>query len=729
MAVALTLTAAAVLAAAWATWGPSQHETTEPGVEAHAGRRPNILLITLDTTRADRIGCYGFGLARTPAIDALAAEGVRATHALASAPVTAPSHASMLTGLYPPAHGVRDNGVHRLPDEVTTLPEILGEHGYRTGAFVSAAVLHHRYNLGQGFATYDDDLWAEDAPAMFFIRERPGERTVDRASAWLTRWHAEQPDQPFFAWVHLFDVHQPHTPEPGDVLLSPTLYDAEIVGVDRQVGRLRAQLEALGVLEDTIVVVTADHGESLGEHGENTHAIFVYEATIHVPLIVRYPARLPAGATYDAPTRHVDLLPTLLALADVSAPGPVQGIDLSEAFAGRADPPASLAYSESLVGEIGFGMAPLFAVRGGSFTYIRAPRRELYDRARDPGELADLSLTRPLDADRWDGEVSAILAESRAFAHAPSTTPMDEETLDQLRALGYVGDATVAESVRGMDPKDGLPVHEDVQHARTLIRARRYDEARRLAERALAVTPHNLTALSLVAICQDRTGDRAGARATYLHALELAPDEARMHHALAILDLAAGGPDELDEAEQHTRRAIELSNDFAEAWVTLGMIAIARGDVSGAAPSFARALEIDPQFPRGLVAHGDLLFRQADYAGALARYREALEVQPHAFHVLNQAAASARRVGDREEALRYLALAEQQRPDSFIPPYNRACLFALEGDRDAALAALADAVARGMPSPQVILEDPDLSAYRDDPELRRLASLIAEPTP
>lgn len=688
--------------------------------------RPNVLLVTLDTTRADRIGCYGFGLAHTAAIDGLASEGVRCSRALASAPVTAPSHASMLTGLYPPAHGVRDNGVHRLSDDVDTLAEVLARHGYETAAFVSATVLHHRYNLSQGFSTYDDDLWAEDSPAMFFIRERPGARTVDHAEAWLDAWQAHHVERPFFAWVHLFDVHQPHRPAPADALMAPTPYDAEITGVDRQVGRLREVLERLGVLDDTLVIVTADHGESLGEHGEDTHAIFVYESTIHVPLVFRYPSALGPPRVYDAPVRHVDLMATVLGLVGIDDGPETQGRDLSLVLAGRAPAPTLDAYSESLVSQIGFGMAPLHAVRSEALTYIRAPRRELYDRALDPGELHDLSIVRPDEADRLDARLATILDESARLAHASTARPLDQETLDQLRALGYVGDPATSDALAGMDPKDGLAIHQDVQHARTLIRLGRCADAQSRLAHMLEVTPQNVTALSLTALCQERLGDHGAAHATYLRALAIAPGEERLHLAVALSDIASGGPTELDDAETHLRAAIDDRPDFVEGLVGLGLVAIARGDVDGAEPWFARALALDPQFPRGLVAYGDLAFRRADYAEALRYYRRALEVQPHAFQVLNQAAASARRVGDRAEALRYLDLAETERPDSFVPPYNRACLLALEGDRSGALAALELAVARGMPTTQAIADDPDLRSLAADPDFQRLARLARE---
>src|SRR5215467_12441195 len=230
--------------------------------------RPNVLVITIDTTRADRIGCYGFGLAHTPAVDRLAREGVRCTDVASSAPITLPAHCSIMTGLYPPAHGVRDNGNYALGSEAVTLAERLAAAGYRTAAFVSASVLARRYGLDQGFEVYDDDLWAEDAPPLFMFRKRPAPRTTDRAIAWLVDWAKGRQSQPFFLWVHFFDPHQPYQVGSLELaVLTPTPYDAEIAQADRGVGRIVDWLRQHGVLDDTLVVLTADHGESLGEHG------------------------------------------------------------------------------------------------------------------------------------------------------------------------------------------------------------------------------------------------------------------------------------------------------------------------------------------------------------------------------------------------------------------------------------------------------------------------------
>ena len=283
---------------------------------------PNVLLVTLDTTRADRLGAYGYALAQTPTLDRLAAEGAVFERHSTTAPITLPAHISILTGLLPPTHGVRDNGAYALSKDIQTLPEHLAEHGYDTRAWVSAAVLDARYDLDQGFAHYDDDLSSQDTPPLFLIRERPGAQTAAEVVGFL---EDADPQVPFFAWMHLFDPHQPRRPDPRTRALAPTGYDAEIATADLALGDVIDALERTERLDDTIVVVTADHGEGLGEHGERTHAVFIYDSTMHVPLIVRHPGSVPAGVRIDQPTSAVDIVPTILGLPRSAAPRYARG--------------------------------------------------------------------------------------------------------------------------------------------------------------------------------------------------------------------------------------------------------------------------------------------------------------------------------------------------------------------------------------------------------------------
>ncbi|MGB0133298.1 sulfatase, partial [Dokdonella sp.] len=322
-----------------------------------APEHPNVVIITFDTTRADHLGTYGYPLAHTPTADRLAAEGVRFDDAEATAPITAVSHSSIMTGLLPPAHGVRDNGSFALSSDAVTLAEHFKQAGYETRAFVSAIVLSKRYGIDQGFDSYDDDLWSENEPKLFMIRDRSARETINRTLAWYDTRISEKSDQPFFLWVHLFDPHQPHNPPGWTIPLSASPYDAEIASADHELGRLVEALRDSGELDNTVFVFTADHGESLGEHNEKTHAIFVYRSTTRVPLIVRYPPRYPKGETYTGPVSIVDIAPTLLELAHLPGAELTQGIDLTPLARGDSDPVDRAQYSESKLSELGFGMA------------------------------------------------------------------------------------------------------------------------------------------------------------------------------------------------------------------------------------------------------------------------------------------------------------------------------------------------------------------------------------
>ena len=677
--------------------------------------RPNVLLITIDTLRADHLGCYGYGAARTPHIDQLAAQGVRCADAISAAPITMPSHSSIMTGLLPPAHGVRDNGAYALGDDNVTLAERLKAGGYVTQAFVSAIVLAKRYNLTQGFDGYDDDLWAEDSPKLFMIRDRPASRTADRALAWIDRWAGSPERKPFFLWVHFFDPHQPYQAPPEDVLQAATPYDAEIASADRGVGRLLDALRARGVLDDTLVVLTADHGESLGEHGEKTHALFIYDATVRVPLLFRYPRLFPAATVYSGSVRSIDIVPTVLAALGMPGGRETQGNDLVSWLRGRSVPMDLPQYSESLLSELGFGMAPLQGVRLGGFKFIRAPRPELYDLRTDPGELHNLYAADREHASRLERELDRALEDSTRHAHAARDNPMSRESEDALRALGYVASAADRRSMGGMDPKDGIGIYNRLEEARHLAQRRRWPQAEKVLRGILAEIPGHLSARNILALClvrQDRLGE---AREEYERCLAQDPGQARVLAMLGTLDLLVGDD---AKAERHYRDALEHMPGFVEAMVNLGFIQSLRGDDAGAQAWYTKAIAADPGLPMVYRRVGDLHYERRDYKGALAEYRRALEGAPHDFQALVQAGNAAKHVGEDEAARGYFGRARKVRPDSWLPAYNQACLEAARGRASEAFSALDEAIGKGFRGLQLLNGDPELAALRGQAPFR-----------
>ena len=675
---------------------------------------PNVLVVTLDTCRDDRLGCYGYGLARTPTLDALAADGVRCADATTTAPITLPAHASILTGLLPPTHGVRDNGAYALGDDVTTLAERLKEAGYATQAFVSAVVLGKRYNLTQGFDGYDDDLWDEDKPPMFMIRDRAAPRTAERVVAWLDSWRDESERRPFFAWVHFFDPHQPYEGRPRDRHLCPTAYDAEIAQADDGLEMIVDWLKAHSMLEQTLVVVVGDHGESLGEHGEKTHAIFIYDATVRVPLIWRYPALLPRGQVYDAPVRVIDIVPTILAALDLPGRDETQGENLLDAFQGNVAPPELSQYCESLLAEVGFGMAPLYGVRSEGYKYIRVPRPELYDLKADPRELTNLYDSQRAVADRLDDVLQGILDAAGEAALGVAENPMDAETLEMLQALGYLADSTGRHAMGGVDPKDGIRIYAKLEDARHLARARRWAESERLLREIVAEVPGHVSARNVLALTCLRQGRPEDAEKEYAESLAIDPRQYRALHMLGHLHLMRG---ELDEAERLHRQCLELAPGFVEGWVHLGFVEAQGGRIEEANAWFEKALTAEPGSPRARQEIADLYFMKEDYPNARAHYEQVLEVTPHHFTAMIQAGVSAARLGDSEAAAAFYRRAEEIRPDSWIPAFNRACIQALAGDPTAALDSLGKAVERcGKPAKMAAL-------LRDDADLDSLRSL------
>lgn len=684
----------------------------------------NVLLVTLDTTRADRLGSYGFALARTPRLDRLAAEGVRCSDAITVAPITLPSHASILTGLYPPAHGVRDNGTYALGDDAVTLAERLRDAGYRTQAFVSALVLNRRYNLGQGFDGYDDDLWAEDEPKLFMIRARPGERTAALTSDWLSAWGKEPPKarRPFFLWMHLFDAHQPYGAGAADRALSPTPYDAEIAVLDRAVGRVLDELARLRALDDTLVIVTADHGESLGEHGEKTHAVFIYDATVRVPLLLRNPRLLPRGRVYDGAVRTVDLVPTILAALGLPGGEETQGVDLLPALRGRAAPPDLVQYSESLLSEVGFGMAPLHGVRHGGYKWIRAPKPEVYDLRADPRELRNVLAAQPRRAAALDRELGAILEDSARHALAPQPTAMDQETLANLQALGYLAPQGMRDSLAGIDPKDGMVLYAKLEDARHFAQKSQWKESERLLDEILAQTPGNVSAVNVLGLVQLRQGNVAGARQQYLRSLALDPKQARAYLMLGSLALLDG---DLEAAESAYRQALALSPGFVEAIANLGLLMALRGQSLEAEQFYRQAIAADEGFPVVWRRLGDLLYERGEFAEARRSYERTLRAEPRDFAALVQAGNAARHAGDNAAARIFFTRAAELRSDSWVPVYNQACLAAIEGRPEESLALLEKVAERNFARFDLVAADPDLASVRALPGYRAVAEKLA----
>ena len=672
-----------------------------------------MLLVTFDTTRADHLGCYGYPLARTPALDALAAEGMRAERHSTVAPITLVAHASMMTGLYPPAHGVRDNGTYRVPDEVTTLAEIVRDNGYCTAAFVSALVLDRRYNLGQGFEHYDDDLWGEDAAPLFMIRDRPAPRTAARALAWLDGWSNADKRPPFFLWVHFFDPHQPYEARGGRALLSPTPYDSEIAVADGGFEAIVSRLRELSVLDDTVVIASADHGESLGAHGEKTHAIFTYETTLHTPFILRYPKRVASGTRYAEPSSAADVTPTVLDLLGLEGRGPLQGRSLLAAPIKRA------VYAESYAPAVGFGMAALEVLRDGDWKYIRAPRPELYDLRVDPREENNLAASHPDVTQRMHEALATLIAESVARApRAPADVPLSQRDYETLMALGYVAQPTAvsvlkAQSPTPIDPKDGLPIYRAVEDARHAGQRGDWAAAEKILVDISHQHPENTQALAILGLAQLRQGKLDAAQTSYARVLAVSPSSYRAAAMLGHVALERG---DVARAEKHFQTAAGMAPDFLEATLWAGYTALLRGDAVAADAWFSKGEARDPSFFQLYRRVGDASFRRHEWLRALDFYERLLTHVPLHFPALVQAGLAAAHANDFVKATTNLTMARDLRPDSWLPVFNLGWVEAQQGHDQQALALVREAVHLGFNRPELLESDDDWRGLRSLPD-------------
>jgi arylsulfatase A-like enzyme/predicted Zn-dependent protease len=615
------------------------------------GRARNLLLVSLDTVRADHLGCYHDAAAQTPQIDDLAASGLRFEQATTVIPLTLPAHSSLMTGTFPGWHGVRDNGGFYLGDDQLTLAETLRDKGFRTGGFVGAFVLDRRWGIAQGFDRYFDDFDLDrfaSAAAMDMI-QRPGSEVVDRALEWLQA----EPKRRFFAWVHLYDAHSPYeAPEPFQSRFPRTrdgAYDAEIASADAQVGRLVGALRADGRLADTLVIVVADHGEMLGEHGELTHGFFIYEGATHIPLIISGPG-VPARVVADQ-VRIVDVMPTALSLLGVPVPTQVQGTNLMPLARGQHL--GLVAHTESWYPRYHYGWSELRAIQDGRFKLIRAPRPELYDLAIDREEARDRSAESASRLDVFGRALDDFESRTRRAGAQQGPRPVDAETEERLAALGYVAGSVnlkqIDEPARG-DPKDKIELYNLLKQAGTLSVEGNVEEAIAVVKTALAQDPAIVEAYMLLGNFYKKTKRPQDAIAAYRDAL--ARDN---EHQNALFSLALAYKDEgrLDEARV----------------------------------GFERARELDPRNGKVLWQLADLWMRKGDSARAEAIIADGLErkVDEHRLLLkLGESRIEAKRFDEAERALR---AALDRKPDLALAQFDLGLAYEGKGQIDKAIDA------------------------------------------
>jgi arylsulfatase A-like enzyme/tetratricopeptide (TPR) repeat protein len=662
---------------------------------AQGESKPNVILITLDTIRADHLGCYGDPDAGTPNLDALARAGVLFAQATSPAALTLPAHSSIMTGMYPPHHGVRVNGNAAVSEAQTTLAEALSAEGYKTAAFVGAFVLDGRWGLNQGFQAYDDrfDLKKYAHLDLGGIQRR-GDEVMDAALAWLDGHKQDA----FFAWIHLYDAHTPYEPpEPFLSTYGPRgafgLYDGEIAFADAQVGRCVSWLHANGMDRKTVIVVMGDHGESLGSHGEATHGYFAYDATLHVPLLIVTPFRELSRVRVDSQVSSVDVFPTVLGLAGVDLREPVHGRSLIPAmFHPRADADA-YAYAESMTPSLQFGWSPLECLRTTRYKLIKAPRPELYDLAADPGEATNVYDRHPEVARALTRELDRLVRESTHGAPAPEAADLDRETVERLAALGYVGAAVAPQpavpSGSLADPKDKLPIFAAVQQAGELIVQDQYPAAADLLESALRDDPRMPQARLMLGGAYSELNRTPEAKAQFDLVLKDDPRNVQALMGVANLLMREGKGEDVIALCQRT---LSLDERSVQAHALLGEAYADRKEPARALPYFEKAVEIQPKLTQNRLNLAGALIEVREYGRAKAMLDEILADSPR-FPLAQFNLGLLYEGQDRIDEARSAYLAEvSAHPQQFRARFNLGKILFRVGDRAGALEQMREVI-------------------------------------
>ena len=613
--------------------------------------KPNVLLITVDTTRADHLPCYGYKSVRTPNLDSLAKHGILFRECATAAPLTLPSHCSIMTGLYPTFHGVRINGNTALSAQHVTLAEAFAAKGYQTGAFVGAFVLDGRWGLNQGFQHYDDQFDLKKYKKLDLgMVQRPGNKVVDAALHWLE----EHKSKPFFAWVHFYDPHTPYDPpEPYKSEYGHNgmigLYDGEIAFMDSQIGRCLTWLDKNGLRNKTIIAVIGDHGEGLGDHGEATHGYFIYNYAVHVPFLLSTPSSASNGIEISSQVRTIDLYPTLLEASGIAIPKEVQGTSLWSLVQSRDKTGNQLyAYSESMAPSIQYGWSPLLSLRSPKYQYIDAPRPELYDLKDDPEELSDLHLSRSQIASDYGKTLKDVVTTTGAGAPAPNMANLDRETVERLASLGYIGSPVKTKPATSstntlVDPKDRLAVHEAINQAGELNNGEQYAESAAVLEKVLQNDPEN--------------------------------PQARLLLASNYVELKRS-----DEAAVMLRKMLEEDPENIRALVSLASILQDEGKPEEVIALCKSALKVDERNTQALAMMGESLMDLQKYEEALPWLKKAVEIQPKLTqHQLNLAACE---IGLKQynDAERNLKTILNEHPKFPLAHFHLGLLYESEGN-------------------------------------------------
>jgi len=621
----------------------------------------NVVIITVDTLRADHVGCYGYRPIKTPQMDALAREGALFEKAFTPVPTTLPAHTSIFTGTYPMTHGVKNNGTFALAESAVTLAEQLKAQGYNTAAFVSSFVLDSRFGLDQGFTVYNDDLVTGVQTPALLQKERRAETVTKASIQWL---NTTKKNNPFFLWVHYYDPHVKYDPPPpfADVY-AHCPYDGEIAYTDSWIGVLINKLKEMDVYENSLVVLVADHGEGLGEHQEDTHGVFLYDYSLHVPLIFRYPNQLLKNYRIDSLVRLIDIAPTVLALLDQKIPDYTQGVNLLPLMQGKTKDLGLTLYCETEYPRFTYGWSPLKGIRTDKWKYIKAPEDELYNLIKDPAEKKNVIQKEKKQSKKYQKKFTELqqqLISSPGFSPSQSVT-LDQSAREKLKSLGYIfsSDSKKKKSTYP-DPKNKIGLLAYFTKGAEYLAKGNHKKAVTEFKKVLKEDPQNIDVFTCLGAVYQAMGQNDLAIEAYEQAVSLGPDHVNNLLQLGNLYIKT---EQGEKGKTIFEKVISLNEKSREAYLNLGIFYIDREKWDEARPLLEKALALEP---KDILTKNHLVsvyHKQGETNKALTLCREIMAVNPKEPSALNNLGCILMDQKKYSEALETLQLLAEVRPD------------------------------------------------------------------
>lgn len=676
------------------------------------GKAFHYILVTVDTLRADRIHCYGFPSIETPTMDLFASRGVKFERCIAQTPLTLPSHTTILTGTHPLFHGVRDNGGFLVPEELVTLAELFKQKGYRTAAFVGAYVLDSKWGLNQGFDHYFDnfDLSRFQKVSLASV-QRPANEVLDEALSWLEEHKTEK----FFTWIHVYDPHTPYEPPPPyDERYPGRPYIGEIAFTDSQLSRLWQFLEKNNLVDETFLIFASDHGESLGEHRESTHGFFVYQEGIHVPLVFVTPFTPLQGVTCDRVVSLVDIMPTILEMAEIPPPPQIQGESLLPLF---FDPEKShsYAYSETYYPRFHYGWSELKSLQDERYKLIIAPDLELYDLKQDPDEKQNLASSQSRILREMKAEADRFIASHSENALEMDYRKIDEETREKLAALGYIGTFADPTKLKGKtlaNPKEKIVVFNKLSRAREIGLGGEVDKAIAMIKEIIADDPEIIDAYFSLGNIYFKQGDYADAVRYFMEALERRPDDTFTVINIANAYRRMGKSDEAErfildhlekgledsqlyfilggikviqkkeeEAIAYYRKCLDLNPRSASSHNALAAIYLSRDDMANAEKHIRSVLELNPKMSNAHYNLAQLLEKKGRLQEAVDAYKKELAYSPRHYRACFNLSRLYRLLGEEQKEEKYLEKTIAMNPDFPMSYFYLARIYLNRGER------------------------------------------------